>query len=591
MAFAESETDIAVLWGQALDDYTKVSKVDIRKIVSRQGSIEAIVTEQRQQLESFKGFRHDKSDFDKLRHTIATNSAHIQQVAGLVANAAASAFPPSAVILTAFNCVLNASTNVSADYDMIQSFFDLMQSFLQRLSLLEGRIPEQRAFQQHVVKVFSSLLKLCALAHSYCVQGRFVKWAKALVDGKDPELKGAFDSLNDNIQQLESAIVIQTLRTAIESNEESKVIKQTVTSIQAQATMIQVSVDKNMATTLQTYDVAQQTLTVTMDVDSGVKEVVMRSRDSAKESEEILRRLKKMEQRDDEQGKIQGLKTGAGKPTNLARLRNILNNPAEAGMIERLHELEVAYVDRVFDWVESDPIFVNLLDDKERFLWVSGGPGMGKSALAFKMVRLLKEKLACEPSTRVACFFFDEEQAEMRSLENMLRWCALQVAQGDRRYCEEMLKEMLEDLRRHGDNSMDAASYWASLVESKFSQRSNRRLVLVLDGIDEGEPGCISQLAGFFDRIKSQEHRIQVIMTSGPEVTPGISSLGAKRIELTKAKIAHDLYRFSRFQARTLSRLRKLRRNLRGIITSKVSEKADCKMFMPQGSSNRRMVD
>ena len=66
----------------------------------------------------------------------------IMKVASHVANAASTAFPPSAAIMTAFNYVMNASKAVSDDYDMILPFFEIMTSFLERVSMLEGRMPE-----------------------------------------------------------------------------------------------------------------------------------------------------------------------------------------------------------------------------------------------------------------------------------------------------------------------------------------------------------------------------------------------------------------------------------------------------------------
>jgi hypothetical protein len=61
---------------------------------------------------------------------------------------------------------MTASKHVSDDYDMIESFFKVMQVFLERLSLLEDKIPPQEAFQRPLVKVFSSLLKISGIARS-----------------------------------------------------------------------------------------------------------------------------------------------------------------------------------------------------------------------------------------------------------------------------------------------------------------------------------------------------------------------------------------------------------------------------------------
>jgi hypothetical protein len=495
-----------------------------------------------------------------------------------VSNAASAAFPPSSAILTAFTYVMNASKHVSEDYDMIESFFDIMQSFLQRLSLLENKIPAQRAFQEFLIKVFSSLLILSGLARSYCLKGRFMKWAKALVDGKDPELQGAYDTLHENLKGLESATIIQTLRKVIETNEEARATNQNVKALQAQAALLQTSLDKNTVITEQTYDVAEKTLTITMETDSGMKEVVLRSRDSASMNQEILRRqddlakaLKKIQSRGDEEKK-RSLTSGASKPANFDRLKNYLGNPAEHGMLERQRDLELAYVNGIFDWIEKEPALVDVVDDGQRLLWVSAASGMGKSTLCFKVFRYLKEKYSYDSTTCVACLFFVEEHSEMQSIQNMLKWCSLKAAEKDARYCEETLM----DLRRNGlIGGNDEA--WQRLVESKYSKGSNRRLILILDGIDENEDEDFAKLVEIFGRIISQECQIHVIFTSYPDKEADLSTLGAKRIELVKGKIAHDMRRFIWFQTRTLSRLQKLRTGARKAIMRKVFNKADCK--------------
>ena len=59
-----------------------------------------ILAEQDRQVLLFSQFRHNKGKVDKLRSLVSSNAKIIQSVAGHVANAASSAFPPSAVILT-----------------------------------------------------------------------------------------------------------------------------------------------------------------------------------------------------------------------------------------------------------------------------------------------------------------------------------------------------------------------------------------------------------------------------------------------------------------------------------------------------------
>lgn len=245
MGQTEARSDIGALWDEALNTYAETSNVPIRSIVASHKNVVAILIQQQHELDTFKQFRHNKGKLDKLQTLFASNADYVQAAAKQIAGAASTAFPPSSVILTAFTYVLTASKHVSDDYNIIESFFDVMHCFLRRLSLLEGRIPPRKEFHQDMMAVFSSILSLSGLDYSYCNKGRFRHWASALVDGKDPKLKQAYEGLNENLKRLESATMIQTLRTVIDIHDEAKAMKDNLKTIQ-------VSIEQNTALTERT---------------------------------------------------------------------------------------------------------------------------------------------------------------------------------------------------------------------------------------------------------------------------------------------------------------------------------------------------
>lgn len=91
-----------------------------------------------------------------------------------------------------------ASKDVSADYDgehaqkhtpptacanaeragangsaVIMTFFDIQHSFLERISIIESKIPTVKAYQTILMRVFSSILALSSIATKYAKEGRF----------------------------------------------------------------------------------------------------------------------------------------------------------------------------------------------------------------------------------------------------------------------------------------------------------------------------------------------------------------------------------------------------------------------------------
>jgi hypothetical protein len=68
---------------------------------------------------------------------------------------------------------IQACRQVSADYDVVVVFFEDMNSFLQRIVILETRLPQYKAYQNCLMDVFTSFLQMCGYAHKYIELGRF----------------------------------------------------------------------------------------------------------------------------------------------------------------------------------------------------------------------------------------------------------------------------------------------------------------------------------------------------------------------------------------------------------------------------------
>lgn len=64
---------------------------------------------------------------------------------------------------------------MSADYDIVTTFFVDLTMFLKRMKILEKRLPEEGAFHDCVYDVFGSLLKMCGIATKYIELKRFSK--------------------------------------------------------------------------------------------------------------------------------------------------------------------------------------------------------------------------------------------------------------------------------------------------------------------------------------------------------------------------------------------------------------------------------
>lgn len=59
---------------------------------------------------------------------------------------------------------------------MVTAFFEDMNAFLQRITILESRLPSYPAYRNCLMDVFTAVLDMCGFATKYIELGRFSKW-------------------------------------------------------------------------------------------------------------------------------------------------------------------------------------------------------------------------------------------------------------------------------------------------------------------------------------------------------------------------------------------------------------------------------
>lgn len=162
--------DVSDLWKDALKAYKGIVGFDLER---KFDSVDSLIAFSTDQMNNFHSFRHDKKKVDKLRTLFADNIELIETGAQQLISAATPAFPPAAAIGTALGFLLQACRQQRADYDVVTVFFEDMQGFLTRITILETRLPKYKAYQNCLMEVFTSFLTMCGFAHKYIELGRF----------------------------------------------------------------------------------------------------------------------------------------------------------------------------------------------------------------------------------------------------------------------------------------------------------------------------------------------------------------------------------------------------------------------------------
>lgn len=68
---------------------------------------------------------------------------------------------------------MQACKDVSADYDTVVGFFDEVNSFFERIGLVEKKLPVNQTYQTILMRVFASFLSICGISTQYIKTKRF----------------------------------------------------------------------------------------------------------------------------------------------------------------------------------------------------------------------------------------------------------------------------------------------------------------------------------------------------------------------------------------------------------------------------------
>ncbi|KAH8800920.1 hypothetical protein F5884DRAFT_890807 [Xylogone sp. PMI_703] len=192
----DDDRDVVDIWQQALRNYKGIVRFDLkRKFDNTQAMIDFVTGE----MNTFHKFRYNDKKVDRLRSLFATKIDYLEKSTQQLLSAVTPTFSPAAVIGTAITYFLMV---ISTDYDIIIVFFDNMNSFLERVVILETRLPSNKAYRNCLMDVFMSFLAVCGYVHKYIELGRFKKWISNLVTGEDADLGNARKKMDKDLARL-----------------------------------------------------------------------------------------------------------------------------------------------------------------------------------------------------------------------------------------------------------------------------------------------------------------------------------------------------------------------------------------------------
>lgn len=179
---AADSRDISIIWNEAINlynqtanDHNEPERVTLTRPTFK--DTQAMKNFGFEEMQKFRSWRSKDQKTDKLRTLFMANIDFIDTGSKQLLNAVSASFPPALAISTAMTFVLTGFKSQRADYDVVVNFFEDMNSFLQRVTIIEKRVPAKKAYQNALMDVFTAMLSLCAVARKYVMIGRFSMYA------------------------------------------------------------------------------------------------------------------------------------------------------------------------------------------------------------------------------------------------------------------------------------------------------------------------------------------------------------------------------------------------------------------------------
>ncbi|KAF5686654.1 hypothetical protein FCIRC_2797 [Fusarium circinatum] len=544
-SFDEEEDDghaIARLWQKALNEYKGVGGRDLTK---GSANTQAMIDQATNDMKKFHKFRHDEKKVDKLRTILIENLEYIEAGTQQITAAVSSSFPPAAATGVALTYFMTACRQVSADYDTVTVFFEDMKSFLQRITILEARLPKSKYYRVCLLDVFASFLVMCGFAQKFVELGRFKKWISNLLCGEDSELADARKDMDLKLSRLQNAT-----ENAILGNTEEQ-IKMTK------------ELQKNNSYHTKVLQEQLQTIKSLKDTTDKI-------------SEDISKLLRAV---DEQKGKGERERTAAlkakdGEPFSVTCIRNILPLVPDEGLEYRI--LKETVVDDTCSWVFSEPQWREWCEqakDGHSILAISGTSGLGKSHISATIYDKLTEEVAKDTSKTscIAQFYFREHNPHLSNFLSAIASTIIQVAKQSSTLCE------LFNAQWQNDEIQIQTNSWQDLVRHflvpAFGKNSENYLSVILDGIDELEN--LSDFTEFAQVLQKEETNISLLLSFRPDTLSGAAGTeNMLIIHVTTEKQSQDLRALIWKQLNSLVVLRTFSRYVQQRIADRVEATA-----------------
>ncbi|KAG8526793.1 uncharacterized protein KY384_008222 [Bacidia gigantensis] len=207
-------------------------------------------------------------------------------------------------------------------------------------------------------------------------------------------------------------------------------------------------------------------------------------------------------------------------------------------------------VDGTCEWLTQHPHYQDWLADASHpILWISGGPGKGKTMLATYITEVLQPVV--DAADNILLYYFCSNRDKNRNT-------ALTIMRGILHQYIDLSPHLANDIKNSFEGTETTkytissfASLWRVFL-TLLQQSTSSQVVCVLDGLDECEKESLRQLLDAVGNYLSKSGekarpRLKLIILSRPQVAVLESKLGQYqqiKLDASDTEISHDVERY-----------------------------------------------
>lgn len=575
-----SSTDLGALWTKAVNDYVQKTGNNIDRLNSQ--SLHDVMEATSKEMKTFGGFRHDGGKVDKVRSAFQKHLGMMQKcLDGLqMAGSAVGAFPPAmpvGIVFSACGHLLSAFAAASAQYDKVESFFNHISRFFERLSLLEGKAGLE-PLAVAIIRVFCTQLSICGIAQRLASSGRVKTFFNMLWSMEDPELAASYAAMQSSIEELGATVGYASYSAIRDTHEDVGKMSDNIDSLDARI------VDFRSTLTQDIHTLYLNNLALDVKMTQGFASVETKQDQSlelqlylAQTQDEIMKAIIK---NTDSTNTVRA-KGNAGNVTMKAAMyiRNYFEshplmypgfNKVYDANLEQHEFLERSLVSSSSEWLFQDTTYLKWRTAASENVWIQASDGTGKSCLTCAAHRDATERLGDSVCCGYFYFFPNRE-----SVETALACMVMQIVARSDQYAEAMAAQLRDEAASPQPVSTKIPT-WQRFLTSRFSAGDGLdRLLLFIDGFDEAQEDQKQLLIDLAEHGRANKARISLFLTTRRTSIPKFGNLFPAVIHITKERVIPALTILIKKHLEARPQLKRLSKGMKRKITRELLIKAD----------------